>query len=976
MRIAYNPSDKKAYTPISEYNKDIVFDLVSKIIYVRGEPFIGHYETFKKHTSSDNKGGSEGLVPIPSYSTTNSRLLREDGQWVNITELVSPDDELSTESTNAVQNKIITNKINEILASMQLKAADVYKNVKVGNNTLVASGINDTLEFKLGNGIIITPNVTNKTLEFSINATGNQGINTSYDNNQLVVKIQDEYYNKWNAVYDWYISVTKEDTDNLINKWQEIVDFLNSIAEGTNIIDEFVTRKTDQTIIGEKTFSKQIISLVEQGTAPFSVTSATVVSKLNADLLDGVHASELFTALSNDTNQLSITIGGTNKKLIIDYANTAGRLEGGSLATWGTLTNTNGYTNVATYDYGGTKGAFSFAGKGGQLSLQLDGFFYQNEGRFLVLDTNNYSTYLDTRYYTETEINNKLKEYLPLIGGTMSGPLNFANGTWNSVGDDIAMGDYNAAGMLGLKSLNNDIPGVGFHNSSGTLLGKLQAKGSDLYWNDQLIIHGGNNNLGYIGTTAVQSSSAAQALTGITNATISSNINLGGELVWSKNTDYAKIYFKNSGDGDTDSYMDLQTGDNGNEYVKFSRNSGGTISTIATVKSEGIRTYGYFISELNGRYIKIGPQNGSHAHYETDASISHWFNKTVQVDGNIEPYGNNEYSAGSTSYRFSNVYSYLGNFAGVLTTAGLSNSAAYLWNGGQNFYCVPSGNNSEWSFDLGSTAFNSGANSGYTGTYLQVWSCKNSAAIASFYNDTRYVYIPVHLAVGGYDNTSYALSTNSFICNSWIRTKGTTGWYNEDYGGGWYMTDANWIRNYNYKPLYYNINTHNAWGIGTHRLAACFYGSSHVSILLLNTSNGWGLCSNSDGNLYIGFRNQSSSTDTSKDSYPSYLTKNGYWYAAHYYENSDQRLKENIKAILDKDNIPQIKEFDWKESGEHSYGLIAQELEEQGYAELVTTKTDGYKTVNYSAALSLIVGKLQVKIKELEEEIENLKSKN
>ena len=99
-------------------------------------------------------------------------------------------------------------------------------------------------------------------------------------------------------------------------------------------------------------------------------------------------------------------------------------------------------------------------------------------------------------------------------------------------------------------------------------------------------------------------------------------------------------------------------------------------------------------------------------------------------------------------------------------------------------------------------------------------------------------------------------------------------------------------------------------------------------------------------------------------------------YAAHFYESSDQRLKENIQAILNKDNIPQIKEFNWKESGEHSYGLIAQELEEQGYSELVSVKDDGYKTVNYSAALSLIVGKLQVKIKELEKEIENLKNKN
>ena len=118
-----------------------------------------------------------------------------------------------------------------------------------------------------------------------------------------------------------------------------------------------------------------------------------------------------------------------------------------------------------------------------------------------------------------------------------------------------------------------------------------------------------------------------------------------------------------------------------------------------------------------------------------------------------------------------------------------------IWNGGANIACTPTANNQEYSFDLGNA---------YTGTYWHVWSGKNSASILQCYNDNRHVIIPVHLAVGGYDNTSYALSTNSFICNSWIRTKGNTGWYNEDYGGGWYMTDSTWIRSYNNKSVYVN----------------------------------------------------------------------------------------------------------------------------------------------------------------------------
>lgn len=52
----------------------------------------------------------------------------------------------------------------------------------------------------------------------------------------------------------------------------------------------YVTLDTEQTINGSKTFTTPIISTVASGTAPFRVTSNTLVSNLNADLLDGLHA--------------------------------------------------------------------------------------------------------------------------------------------------------------------------------------------------------------------------------------------------------------------------------------------------------------------------------------------------------------------------------------------------------------------------------------------------------------------------------------------------------------------------------------------------------------------------------------------------------------------------------------------------------------------------------------------------------------
>lgn len=44
-------------------------------------------------------------------------------------------------------------------------------------------------------------------------------------------------------------------------------------------------------------------------------------------------------------------------------------------------------------------------------------------------------------------------------GGSLSGPLNFANSTWNKVGDDAAIGDHNIPGHLCIKGLNG-APGI------------------------------------------------------------------------------------------------------------------------------------------------------------------------------------------------------------------------------------------------------------------------------------------------------------------------------------------------------------------------------------------------------------------------------------------------------------------------------------------------------------------------------------
>ena len=168
--------------------------------------------------------------------------------------------------------------------------------------------------------------------------------------------------------------------------------------------------------------------------------------------------------------------------------------------------------------------------------------------------------------------------------------------------------------------------------------------------------------------------------------------------------------------------------------------------------------------------------------------------------------------------------------------------------------------------------------------YLGFYWAGSSGGWALLMHTNKHVEIPVHAYVGSYNNTSYALSTSSFICNSWVRTKGSTGWYNEDYGGGWYMSDAKWIRSHNSKPVLIDIGTNNSYGIGGHRLALGLAGSSHTSIMLKGGDVMYGFAVNNDGNWYFGKRTSKSFESTSGDAYS-------------YYGNATSILPMNNNAV-------------------------------------------------------------------------------
>lgn len=109
------------------------------------------------------------------------------------------------------------------------------------------------------------------------------------------------------------------------------------------------------------------------------------------------------------------------------YISSAGFSSSGgpTISTWGTLTAANNYTAVLNIgDSNG--GAWEIASKDNQISMQIDGFFYQNEGAYMVLDK--------SMWITPGNRNNTASKIVTTdsSGYIQAGWINTTSGTYNT----------------------------------------------------------------------------------------------------------------------------------------------------------------------------------------------------------------------------------------------------------------------------------------------------------------------------------------------------------------------------------------------------------------------------------------------------------------------------------------------------------------------------------------------------------------
>lgn len=93
---------------------------------------------------------------------------------------------------------------------------------------------------------------------------------------------------------------------------------------------------------------------------------------------------------------------------------------------------------------------------------------------------------------------------MPVTGGTFTGPIGFAravgfaNSTWNPVGDDCYMGDFNVGGCVAFKSMSSQLTGIALVGAGSNMYCRLlvQNDGGDMYLatNGAFYVSNGNNS--------------------------------------------------------------------------------------------------------------------------------------------------------------------------------------------------------------------------------------------------------------------------------------------------------------------------------------------------------------------------------------------------------------------------------------------------------------------------------------------------
>lgn len=480
MRIAFNPSTVAALTTPPN-NKDITFDLRGRNIFARGVKFQGtdtntwrpvvdsltsdsttsslsakqgkilagliNNKSDSGHNHDDRYIKKVGGIPTSAYDLiiTPTNLSGDGyvdvGGGIHVKAHTGTPFQLWLHDTSNVWYKKTSDGA---WKKMDAGYADIAGSVAWANVTGKPSSYTPSAHTHAWNSLTHSSTTANQAIltngsvngwklyTLNISAWDNAANNAhSHSNKAILDGITSALVSSWNTAYNFVDKITKADTDKVINKWDEIVNFLAGIDSNNKL----------NTLLNSKLSIQQLA------------------------------ANDILTTKTNNA---------------LFWVNTVGTA--GNIPTGPFTDHPYALLSVTNYSQNDTNGkffyrsrlAFSSIGDIKVASCHHQNEYKQDETWYNVLTSKNSGISGSTIKLNGTSITvyssgTADNRYVKKSGDTMTGALNFANGTWNLVGDDSYMGDCNISGHFGIKAANTTYPGIAFFNNASAFLGNLTA---------------------------------------------------------------------------------------------------------------------------------------------------------------------------------------------------------------------------------------------------------------------------------------------------------------------------------------------------------------------------------------------------------------------------------------------------------------------------------------------------------------------
>ena len=575
----------------------------------------------------------------------------------------------------------------------------------------------------------------------------------------------------------------------------------------------------------------QLISNIADGTAPLKVTSKTVVTNLNSDLLDGYHETSFFRARGSQTIASSIP---TTTEL-----SSNNNLSG----NWN-VTYPGAFGHLVQFNTGSGSTRYM------QFYSYYSGSLYWRNSTDSTLNTKSWKKILDSSNYT-AYVNPA--NFVTSLGTNGNYVTWTKNGTTNNL-------------TVPFATTSNVLNNLGSRTAiSGTTVGYSGLRLYEVYNNGYPVTYGNVLNIGGLGY---------------------------GELLfqWTADSNPGHLYYRSKRDAALQAWSNWVTILDNNNYSSTLDGRYVTLATNQTVS--GIKTFSTqqkftvatgtspftvssttVVSNLNADML-----DGWHLNYilkdgfvtsATSGLSSYWRkvwditlnNQYNDIDINLLVHSAYNQQWGIISFKLrqngtgtaKNISAYLAEVVGNIP---LDRFRLYYNNssGLCQLWCNPNGQYDVYNYRVLAKTWRIGTEVATLGTFytgdtstaqslpsdsyvsmVGITIVNTAAKVANTltfsagkfssktYNGSSAitVNVPTHTShltndSGFWTGTRYwaniAVSTSSSTGTSptfstaytsnWFRSTGSTGWYSQTYGGGWYMSDSTWIRTYGSKSVY------------------------------------------------------------------------------------------------------------------------------------------------------------------------------